>query len=99
MSTLEFTEIKSDIREIKTDINDMKLNLAEHMSRTAASEARLDLMEGFIRGQTTQSNETMDRFITMAEKHALAQARLIKSTLGIFAAISILVGVLWQINQ
>ena len=95
----ELNHVREDIGEIKSDIKEIKTNLSEHMSRTAASEARLDLMETFIKGQTTQNNETMDRFITMAEKNAIAQSRLIKTTLGIFAALAILVGALWQISH
>lgn len=92
-------ENKEAILEIKSDIRDIKENLAEHMSRTAANEARLDLMENYFQKQAEVNNQTMQQFIEQSKQNATALNRQLKFALGLFSAIAILVGALWKISQ
>jgi len=91
--------LSEDVKEIKSDIKDIKQDLSEHMSRTAANEARIAMMEDFMKTQTERNNAIMDRFIAQAEANNNGSAKLIKTTLGLFAALAILVGALWKISQ
>jgi hypothetical protein len=92
-------EIKEDISEIKSDIKEIKEDLSQHMSRTAANEARLELMENFLQKQVETNNQTMQQFIEQSKQSAVALNKQLKLALGIFAALSILVGTLWKISQ
>jgi hypothetical protein len=47
--------------EIKQDIREIKENLSEHMARTAANEAQLEILRNFIREQPNM----FDRFERM----------------------------------
>jgi polyhydroxyalkanoate synthesis regulator protein len=90
---------KSDIQEMKMDIRDIKENLSEHMARTAANEARLELMESYFQKQAEVNNQTMQQFIEQSKQNAAALNRQLKFALGLFSAIAILVGALWKISQ
>lgn len=92
-------EIKEDISEIKSDIKEIKSDLSQHMSRTAANEARLELMETFLQKQVETNNSTMQQFIEQSKQSAVALNKQLKLALGLFTAISVLIGVLWKISQ
>jgi len=83
--------IKEDTVEIKDDIREIKTNLSEHMARTAANEARLELMENFVRGNIENQQKNFELMLK-ANKETLTQFnRQQKVLLGIFAALAILV--------
>lgn len=80
-------EIKEDIKEIKQDIN-------EHIRRTAAAEARIDMMEEFVKAQAASQEKVLNIIVQQAEKARIDQGNIIKITLGIFTAIAALVSAL-----
>jgi hypothetical protein len=84
-------EIKEDISEIKSDIKEIKEDLSQHMSRTAANEARLELMETFLQKQVETNNNTMQQFIEQSKQNSLALNKQLKLALGVFAALAALV--------
>ena len=86
-----FSQIKEDISEIKSDIKEIKEDLSQHMSRTAANEARLELMETFLQKQVETNNMTMQQFIEQSKQNAVALNKQLKLALGIFAALAALV--------
>jgi len=77
-------EIKEDIREIKQD-------LSVHMARTAASEARIEIMEQEVKESKNHRDAVLQIIVKQAEKARADQLKTIKFTLGIFAAVATLV--------
>jgi hypothetical protein len=92
-------ELKEDITEIKADIRDIKEDLSVHMSRTAANEARLELMENFLQKQVETNNQTMQQFIEQSKENATALNKQLKIALGLFSALAILIAALWKVSQ
>jgi polyhydroxyalkanoate synthesis regulator protein len=92
-------ENKDTILEIKSDIHDIKENLAEHMSRTAANEARLELMENFLQKQVETNNQTMQQFIEQSKENSTALNKQLKIALGLFSALAVLIAALWKVSQ
>ena len=86
--------LKEDISEIKGDIKAIKEDVAEHISRTAASEARLEIMETFIQKSMDVQQSNFKDMLLASEKSQNALNRQLKIALGLFAAISVLVGAL-----
>jgi|688.fasta_scaffold1172353_2 hypothetical protein len=96
-------ENKDSILEIKSDIKDIKENLSEHMARTAANEARLELMEKYVMEQSKE-NQTLvkqmgQQLISQVDKQASQSNKQLKLTLGLFTALAVLIGALWKVSQ
>lgn len=83
--------VKEDISEIKTDIREIKLDVAEHIARTAASEARLEVMEDLVKGQLERNNQIVDKVFEQSDKNQAALNRQLKISIGVFAAVATLV--------
>lgn len=83
--------LREDITEIKQDIKEIKVDLAAHMSRTAASEARLEVMEDLVKGQLERNNQIIDKVFEQSDKNQAALNRQLKLSLGLFAAIATLI--------
>jgi hypothetical protein len=86
--------LKGDITEMKQDIREIKEDLSIHMSRTAASEARLEVMEELVKGQLDRNNQIIDKVFEQSDKNQAALNRQLKLSIGVFAAISVLVSAL-----
>jgi hypothetical protein len=86
--------LKGDLTEIKGDIRAIKEDLANHMSRTAASEARLEVMETFLQKSMDIQQSNFKDMLLASEKNQNALNRQLKIALGVFAALAILVGAL-----
>lgn len=96
-------ELADNIKEIKQDIREIKIDLSEHMSRTAANEARVQMMEDFIKESMANQQKNFDSMLANSKDNIAAMAlsakeatlslnRQLKISLGIFAALAILVG-------
>lgn len=96
-------ENKDAILEIRSDIREIKEDLATHMSRTAANEARLELMESFVINQSKENQQLVmqmgEQLIKQAGDQAGQSNKQLKITLSLFTAISILIAALWKISQ
>ncbi len=86
--------LKEDISEIKGDIRSIKEDLNQHMSRTAASEARLEVMETFIQKSMEIQQSNFKDMLQSSKDNQAALNRQLKIALGIFAALAVLVGAL-----
>jgi hypothetical protein len=82
------------VREIKQDIKEIKNDLSQHMARTAASEARLEVMEDFVMKQTELSQKNFETMVNCNEKTLKQYNKQMKILLGVFAALATLVGAL-----
>jgi hypothetical protein len=96
-------EIKEDIAEIKGDIKEIKVDLSNHMSRTSANEARLELMENFIIAQSKENQALVkqmgQQLISQVDKQSTQSNKQLKLTLGLFTALAVLIGALWKVSQ
>jgi hypothetical protein len=90
----------SELSDLKQDIRDIKENLSQHMARTAASEARLEIMEDFTRSAMDNAQKNFTAMLESNEKNQNAMNRQLKIALGVFAALSTFVGALaaWFAN-
>jgi hypothetical protein len=61
------------------------------MSRTAASEARLEVMEELVKGQLERNNQVIDKVFEQSDKNQAAMNRQLKIVIGVVAAVSGLV--------
>jgi biotin-(acetyl-CoA carboxylase) ligase len=84
--------IAQDINEIKGDIREIKADLSEHMSRTAANEARIELMEEFTKQAMTNQQENFKAMLQSNKDNQAALNRQLKIALGVFAALASLIG-------
>ena len=80
------------VREIKQDIREIKEDLSVHMARTAASEARLEVVEDFVMKQTDTQQKNFETMVACNEKTLKQFNSQIKLLLGIFSALAVLVG-------
>jgi hypothetical protein len=83
--------VASCMKEIKEDIKLIKQDLSVHMARTAASEARIEIMEQEVKESKNHRDAVLQIIVKQAEKARVDQLKTIKFTLGIFAAIAALV--------
>jgi len=88
----ECVGLKDDITEMKQDIREIKLDLSQHMSRTAASEARLEVMESFVQKSLDVQQSNFKDMLQASKDNQAALNRQLKIALGLFAALSVLVG-------
>ena len=84
-------EIKNDIKEIKADLNEVKLDLREHMTRTKASEKRIEIMEKSVDQQRDHNEKIVDLILKSGDKQAMRLNQQLKIALGVFAALATLV--------
>lgn len=83
--------MQEDIQEIKGDIKDIKVDLSEHMSRTAANEARIEMMEEFAKTALINQQANFNAMLKSNKDNQAALNRQLKIALGVFAAIAALV--------
>jgi chromosome segregation ATPase len=83
--------LKDDIQEIKEDIKEIKADLSQHMARTAASEARLEVMEELVKNQLSRNNEIIDKVFDQSDKNQKALNKQLMISIGVFSAIAALV--------
>jgi hypothetical protein len=86
--------LKDDIAEIKQDIKDIKADVSEHIRRTAASEGRLEVMETFVQKSLDVQQSNFKDMLQASKDNQAALNRQLKIALGLFAALSVLVGAL-----
>jgi septal ring factor EnvC (AmiA/AmiB activator) len=82
---------QDDIAEIKQDIREIKSDLSEHMSRTAAGEARLEVMEEFLKTALGNQQENFRLMLDANERSMIQYSRQLKVALGVFAGLAGLV--------
>ena len=85
-------KIKDDVVEIKVDLKEVRVDLNAHMSRSAASEARLDIMEDFVKQANEQSQKNFDAMLLSNRDNQEALNKQIKLLLGVFTGMAALVG-------
>jgi hypothetical protein len=90
----EYEGLKGDIAEIKQDIKDIKADVSEHIRRTAASEGRLEVMETFVQKSLDCQQSNFKDMLQASKDNQAALNRQLKIALGLFAALSVLVGAL-----
>jgi hypothetical protein len=83
--------MQEDIHEIKEDIREIKDDLAEHMARSAACEARQDMLEDFAKQAMSNQQENFKLMLASNEKNQAALNKQLKIALGVFAALASLV--------
>jgi hypothetical protein len=88
---------QDDIAEIKQDIREIKGDLSDHMSRTTASEARLDVMEEFLKAAMLNQQENFKAMLQAGKDAQLALNRQLKISLGVFAGLAALVTALLEL--
>jgi hypothetical protein len=88
---------QDDIAEIKQDIREIKSDLSEHMARTAAGEARLEVMEEFLKTAISSQQENFKAMIQAGKDSQLALNRQLKISLGVFAGLAALVTALLEL--
>lgn len=83
--------IEAKIDDIKEDIGEIKGDLREHMSRTAANEARIEIMEDFAKTALQTQQENFKAMLQSNKDNQAALNRQLKIALGLFAALAALV--------
>ena len=81
----------TDIAEIKTDIREIKLDLKEHMQRTAASEARIEIMENFVKESVENTQANFTTMVQVTRDNQAALANQLKIALGVITGLATLV--------
>ena len=79
-----------DIKEIKADIKEIKADLAAHMQRTAVNEARVEMMEEFIKSAMTTQQENFKAMLQSNKDNQVALGKQLKIILGIFSGLATL---------
>ena len=82
---------QDDIAEIKQDIREIKNDLSVHMARTAAGEARLEVMEDFLKVALANQQENFKLMLDSNDRSMLQYSRQLKVALGVFAGLAGLV--------
>lgn len=92
--TTELINMREDIRDIKADIGDIKTDLSEHMARTAASEARLEIMEAFVQKSLDCQQQNFSAMLQSSKDHQNALNKQLKIALGVVISLATLVAAL-----
>jgi hypothetical protein len=72
-------------------VDKMQSNLEEHMRRSAASEARIEIMETFVTKSMDNQQENFNALIQVNKDTQSSLNRQLKISLGVFAGLAALV--------
>ena len=92
METCNIEKISADVVEIKQDIREIKDDVREHMSRTAANEARIEIMEEFVKASSVQAQDNFKAMLQSNKDNQDALNKQIKLLLGVFTGMAALAG-------
>ena len=81
------SDLKEDIQEIKSDMKDVKKDLSAHMARTAASEARIEIMEAFVQQSMETQKQNFTQLITIQENNQKSMLSQLKISIGFISGI------------
>ncbi len=82
----------TDVKIIKQDIAEIKADLRDHMSRTLLNEKRIELMEDFATKALDNQQSNFKDMLKSNQENQTALNRQLKISLGVFAALAVLIG-------
>jgi hypothetical protein len=82
----------TDVKIIKQDIAEIKADLRDHMSRTLLNEKRIELMEDFATKALDNQQSNFKDMLKSNKENQTALNRQLKISLGVFAALAVLIG-------
>lgn len=83
--------INADVSSIKVDIKEIQKNLCEHMSRTAANEIRVEIMEKFVEETMENQQKNFDAILKANAENVKALNDQLKISLGVLAGIATII--------
>ncbi len=80
--------LSTDVAEMKVDMKEIRVDLNLHMSRSAAAEARQDIIEDFVKQAMDSSQSNFQAMLQSNKENQEALNKQLKLALGAITAIT-----------